>query len=145
MRKLIFAAFIALLFIGCTKEDASTSLVGTKWVMSWDDAKEIVEFTSDTDVRIYEADENLNFSDFLHEGKYVYTNGNITFQDDKLFLSDVWGLTICYYYYFQSASINGDILTVSTTGKKLVIEDISTGEYTLTDVEGEEFKFMKVE
>lgn len=143
---LFCSAIILMTSVSCTKEDAKSgdSLVGTKWVMAWDDAKEIIEFTSGTDVRIYEADENLNYSDFLHEGKYSYNNGKVTFSDDKLFLADVWGITICYYYYFQSADVNGDVLTVHTTGKKLVIEDLTTGEHTITEVEGDTFKFMKV-
>ena len=111
--------------------------------MAWDDAKQVVEFTSETDVRIYEADDNLNYSDFLHEGKYSYQSGKITFNDDKIFLADVWGITMCYYYYFKTATVDGDILRVNTTGKKVVI-DLTTITDTWTDVDGKDFAFMKV-
>ena len=138
---LLIASSLIVLLTSCTKE--KVSLVGTKWVMAWDDAKEVVEFTSPTDVRIYEADDNLNYSNFLHEGKYSYDSGVITFNDEKIFLADVYGITMCYYYYFKSAKVDGDVLRVSTTGRKVVI-DLSTLTDTWTDVDGKDFTFMKV-
>ena len=142
----LIAICSTLLFSSCENEldDITDSLVGTKWVMSWDGAKEIIEFTSSTDVRIYEADANLNYSDYLKEGKYFYVDGQITFTDKNLFLTDIYGISICYYYYFEAGTINGDILNIEASGKKLVIHSLTTGEYSYTDVEGERFKFMKV-
>ncbi len=138
---LYLAASLMMFMVGCTKEESS--LVGTKWVMAWDDAKKIVEFTTETDVRIYEADDNLNYSDFLHEGKYSYESGKVVFNDEKIFLSDVWGITMCYYYYFKTATVDGDVLHVSTTGKKVEI-DLSSLTDTWTVVDGKDFTFMKV-
>ena len=146
----LMAALLCMPMVSCEKDDIDSnkgSLVGTKWTMTYLGDKYVVEFTSKTDVRSYEADDNYNFSNYLHEDTYSYKNGMVTFDSGKLCVTDVIGLTICYYYYFESATIENDVMRLKTKGEKLTIKmnsnyDITDMKYE--DVSGKNFNLVKV-
>ena len=146
----LMAALLCLPLVSCEKDDIDSnkdSLVGTKWTMTYLGDKYVVEFTSKTDVRSYEADDNYNFSNYLHEDTYSYKNGMVTFDSGKLCVTDVIGLTICYYYYFESATIENDVMRLKTNGEKLTIKMNSNYDITdmkFEDVSGKNFNLVKV-
>lgn len=141
--------FLSVISISCEKdEDAKKdSLEGTKWSMTYDGDRYVIEFTSSKDVRSYESDDNYNFSNYLKEDTYTYEDGNVTFNSGKMFITDVIGLTICYYYTFTSATIENDVMRLKTTGQKLTMKLDSN--YNITDmkyedVSGKNFNLIKV-
>ena len=146
----LMAALLCMPMVSCEKDDIDSnkdSLVGTKWTMTYLGDKYIVEFTSKKDVRCYEADDNYNFSNYLHEDTYSYTDGKVTFDSGKLFVTDVIGLSICYYYYFESATIENDVMRLKTKGEKLTIQMNSNFDITdmiYEDVSGKNFNLVKV-
>lgn len=151
--KFIWLAFIALtfslcIFSSCSKDDdqeqspsEETKLVGTKWTITYLGTKYIVEFKSDTDVCSYEADINNNYTNYLHEGKYTFDGKNITFTDKKNYFMDVIGLSGCYYYYFTSAEVNGNIMSLKTNEVKLTV---TSNSVTTTDTGTKSFSLMKL-
>lgn len=141
---------VAMLSVGFTScgsddddDDSSLSLVGTKWTVTYLSTKYIVEFTSNTDVISYEADANNNYVNYLHEDKYTITGNKVTFASDKLFFMDLVGLSICYYYFFKTADINGNTMRLTTNEQKLTI---NLNDYTsTTEDKGEKtFTLMKI-
>ena len=113
--------------------------------MIWNDTKGIIEFTSETNVKIYEADDNLNYTDYLREGKYSYKDGKVKFYDNELFVVDAYRHDrVWFYYYFQTGTFNSDKMTVEATGKKLVFDD-HTGDLTTTDLNDSILRFWKVQ
>lgn len=133
--------------VSCSKDEMNMndSLEGTKWQIIFNDTKGIIEFTSETNVKIYEADDNLNYTDYLREGKYSYKDGKVKFYDNELFVVDVYRPDrVWFYYYFQTATFNSDKMTVEATGKKLVIDD-HTGVLTTTDLNDSILRFWKVQ
>ena len=145
--KFICTALFVTMSVSCSKDEMNMndSLEGTKWQMIWNDTKGIIEFTSETNVKIYEADDNLNFTDYLREGKYSYKDGKVKFYDNELFVVDVHRHDrVGFYYYFQTATFNSDKMTVEATGKKLVIDD-HTGDLTTTDLNDSILRFWKVQ
>lgn len=106
MRKLaiIFAAIAVL--AGCQKE----SLPNSKWVTSLSDQGYVMEFTSDSDVRIYECDSNYNYWDSLQEDTYTKNGNNITFGGAMDYVRYTFNV-----YKITSARIDGDVMTVVAT------------------------------
>ena len=145
--KFICTALFVTMSVSCSKDEMNMndSLEGTKWQMIWNDTKGIIEFTSETNVKIYEADDNLNYKDYLREGKYSYKDGKVKFYDNELFVVDVYRPDrVWFYYYFQTATFNSDKMTVEATGKKLVIDD-HTGDLSTTDLNDSILRFWKVQ
>lgn len=144
MKKLaiIFAAIAVL--AGCQKED-SVSLVGTKWTYEFNDSPYVLEFTSETDVRTYEADNNYNFKASLAEGNYNYDSGKITFSGNIGVINAA--LIILYYrYYFKTATISGDIMKVIASDETIVfpVEDGKVQEPEITYNGEHTFTLMKL-
>ena len=132
----------------CSKEEINInmegSLEGTKWQITWEGTKGIIEFTSETDVKIYEADDNLTYTDYLRIGKYSYKDGKITFYDNELLVVDMYRRNkIWFYYYLQTATFNSDKMTVVATGEKFVVDDY-TGDITTTELKPSILRFIKV-
>lgn len=121
MRKLAIIIAAIVILAGCSKEDI---LVGSKWSYEFNSSTYLLEFTSDTDVRTYEVDNNYNYKASLTEGKYHYNNGHITFGEN--FGVARSALIILYYrYYFKTASISGDIMNIIASDETIIfpIED----------------------
>lgn len=145
--KFICTALFVTMSVSCSKDEMNMndSLEGTKWQMIWNDTKGIIEFTSETNVKIYEADDNLNYTEYLREGKYSYKDGKVKFYDNELFVVDAYRHDrVWFYYYFQTATFNSDKMTVEATGKKLVFDD-HTGDLTTTDLNDSILRFWKVQ
>ena len=89
--------------VSCSKEEINIedTLEGTKWQITWKDTKGIIEFTSETDVKIYEADDNLAYTDYHRIGKYSYKDGKITFYDNELFVVDMYHRNKIWFYYYS--------------------------------------------
>ena len=53
--KFICTALFVTMSVSCSKDEMNItdSLEGTKWQMIWNDTKGIIEFTSETNVKIY--------------------------------------------------------------------------------------------
>ena len=151
--KFIWLAFITLtftlcIFSSCSKDDdqeqspsQETKLVGTKWTITYSGTKYIVEFKSDTDVCSYEADINNNYTNYLNEGKYTFDGKNITFTDKNNYFMNVIGIAVCHYYYFTSAEVNGNTMSLNTNEVKLIV---STSSVTKTDMGTKPFTLMKL-
>ena len=144
---ILMVAMLCVGFTSCGSDDEedepSLSLVGTKWTVTYMSTKYIVEFTSNTDVISYEADVNNNYVNYLHEDKYTLLGNKVTFTGGKLFFMDVVGLTICYYYNFKTAEVNGNTMKLVTNEEKLTI---NLNNYTTTtENKGEKtFNLMKI-
>ena len=139
-------ALLIAMSVSCSKEEINIedTLEGTKWQITWKDTKGIIEFTSETDVKIYEADDNLTCTDYLKIGKYSYKDGKITFYDNELFVVDMYHRNkIWFYYYLQTATFNSDKMTVEATGEKFVVDDY-TGDITTTELNLSILRFIKV-
>ena len=69
MRKQIsFLSLIlfSLLFVSCGEvEKEEDTLIGSKWTVTYLSYKYILEFTSATNARFFEADENNNYKNYL--------------------------------------------------------------------------------
>ena len=144
---ILMAAMLSVGFTSCgsddDEDDPSLSLVGTKWTVTYLSTKYVVEFTSNTDVISYEADANNNYVNYLHEDKYTISGNKVTFAGGKLFFMDLVGLSICYYYYFKTAEVNGNAMKLVTNEQKLTI---NLKDYTsTTEDKGEKtFNLMKI-
>ena len=68
----MFMAVSLPLIISCGSDDCddekSSPLVGTKWTSTIHDQKYILEFSSASEVLLYEADVNNNYVDNLEKG-----------------------------------------------------------------------------
>ena len=118
MKRLSAILVIILSLLSCTKEDQALS--GTKWTFEFNSSPYIMEFTSDKDVRVYEADSNYNYKSSLIEGTYTYNNNKITFGEN--FGVARSAMIILYYrYYFKNATINNDTMKVTSSEEKIVI------------------------
>jgi len=116
MKKIIFSLlFFSLLFIftGCSSSDNSSSIKGTKWskytpevvyTANWvvPAYYTFVEFTSETDVTMYDGSENGSPSGTIYNGKYVVIGNKIT----------VTGLTY-NSWFLTDATINGNALSMN--------------------------------
>lgn len=146
MLSVMMLAMLSLAFVSCgdDEESQASSLIGTKWTVTYLSTKYIVEFTSATDVISYEADANNNYVNYLHEDKYIISGNKVTFASRKLFFTDVVGLSICYYYYFKTAEISSNSMKLVTNEKKLTI---NLNDYTSTteDKGDKTFTLMKIQ
>lgn len=136
--------FIALLSIlGCSKEERA--IVGSKWVFQFDGSPYVMEFTSKSDVRLYEVDANYNYKDGLLEGTYSYNNGKIVF-GEQFGLVKASIIILYYRYYFMDAVIDGDILKVNASEEKIVIPivDGKAQEPEITYLGEKTFSLMKL-
>lgn len=104
-----------------------------------------MEFTSDKDVRVYEADSNYNYKSSLIEGIYTYNNNKVTFGEN--FGVARGAMIILYYrYYFKNATINNDTMKVTSSEEQIVFP-IVDGEVQEPEIEylGEKvFTLMKL-
>lgn len=146
---IMMVAMLGVSFVSCSSADddetsPKSSLVGTKWTVTYLSTKYIVEFTTATDVISYEADANNNYVNYMHEDKYTVSGNKVTFSNGSLFFMDLVGLSICYYYIFDTADINGNYMKLITHEKKLTI---NLKDYTTTEEEkGEKtFTLMKIQ
>ena len=146
---IMMVAMLSFGFVSCSSNDddeednGSSSLVGTKWTVTYLGDKYIVEFTSNTDVIQYEADANNNYTGYMHEDKYTLTGNVVTFTNQKLYFAD-GGITIIHYNHFIKAEINGNIMKLITKKEKVTI-DLKTLE-TTREYEGEgSFTLMKIQ
>lgn len=149
MRKQItFLSLIlfSLLFVSCGEvEKEEDTLIGSKWTVTFLSYKYIIEFTSATNARFFEADENNNYKNYLQEGTYSYADGNVTFgADEKLFIADVISMFMCNYYYLKTATVSGDVMKVTTRGKKLTFHSLNEGDYTEEEISGKSFTLMRI-
>ena len=130
MKRLSAILVIILSLLSCTKDD---SLTGTKWTFEFNSSPYVMEFTSDKDVRVYEADSNYNYKSSLIEGIYTYNNNKITFGEN--FGVARSAMIILYYrYYFKNATINNDTMKVTSSEEKIVIP-IVDGEVQEPEIE----------
>lgn len=141
-----FAIIIAAIAVlaGCSK-DQSQSMIGTKWTYEFNSSTYVLEFTSETDVRTYEADDNYNFKASLTEGNYNYNNGKITFSGNIGVIRAAM-IMLYYRYYFKTAAINGDVMKVTASDETIVfpLEDGEVQEPEITYNGEHTFTLMKL-
>ena len=131
MKRLLIILTTIVSLVACEKSNAS--LVGTKWTYGFNSSTYVMEFTSKTDVRTYEADNNYNFKGSLTEGEYNYSNGKITFGENFGVAKGV--MIILYYrYYFKTATIEGDVMKVISSEESIIIP-IKDGEAQEPEIE----------
>jgi hypothetical protein len=143
MKKIIIIIAAILALVGCEKSNAS--LVGTKWTYQFNSSTYVMEFTSKTDVRTYEADNNYNFKGSLTEGEYNYSNGKITFGENFCVARGI--MIILYYrYYFKTATIEGDVMKVISSEEQIIfpIEDGEVQEPEIKNLGDYTFTLMKL-
>lgn len=143
MKKIAIIIAVILTLVGCEKSNAS--LVGTKWTYEFNSSTYVMEFTSKTDVRTYEADNNYNFKGSLTEGEYNYSNGKITFGEN--FGVARGAMIILYYrYYFKTATIEGDVMKVISSEEQIIfpIEDGEVQEPEIKNLGDYTFTLMKL-
>lgn len=143
MKRIISSLFLVLsiiAFSACSK--SSGGLSGTKWTTTFSGDRYVLEFTSASDARIYKADDNLNYVEYLRQGTYSKNNGTITFQDENIFLGDMKGIVFVEYYYFTSGTISGDTISISTRGSRLKVS-FDGPSTEREDIPGKSFTFLK--
>lgn len=117
-------------------------LVGTKWSVTYIGTRYVMEFTSNKDVRMYEADENYNYENYLHEDVYSRNGNKLVFTNGNMYISDI-GFSISYFYHAKSAVIDGSKMVVTASGEKMTA-NIKTGDLSIEDYKGTTFTMMKV-
>lgn len=153
MKKMKFGSIVLLmavslpLIISCGSDDSddekSSPLVGTKWTSTIHDQKYILEFSSASEVLLYEADVNNNYVDNLEKGKYSF-NGNAISFNKSIILSHSYSFSFDFtYYYFKTANISGNTMTIITDEKEVKVS-ISTGTSEEKEKGEKKFTFMKV-
>ena len=142
MKRILLVLLSILTLVGCSKEERA--IVNSKWVFDFDGSPYILEFTSKDDVRVYETDANYVFKGSLTESTYSYDNGTIYF-GEKLGVID-GTLIIFYRYYFKTATINNDVMTVKSSEEKIIIpiEDGEVKEPIVEDMGERTFTLMKL-
>lgn len=143
---IVMVAMLSVNFTACSSddgEDTFSSLVGTKWTITYLGDKYIIEFTSNSDVIQYEADANNTYTGNMHEDKYTLSGNVVTFAKQNLYFAD-GGITIIHYNHFKKAEINGNTMKLTTRKEKVTI-DLKTFDTTRED-EGEgSFTLMKIQ
>lgn len=115
MRKILFALVAALALWGCEKED---SFIGSRWITSLSNQGYVMEFMSDSDVRIYACDANYNYWSSLQNDTYIKSGNHIDFSGSGIGVGNIYN-----YKFFQFAEIDGDIMTIHAENKNGSGED----------------------
>jgi len=153
MKKMKFWSLLLLmavslpLFNSCGSDDGddekSSSLVGTKWTSTIRDTKYILEFSSSSEVLLYEADVNNNYVDNLDKGNYSFDGNTINF-NKSVMLSHSYTFSFEFTYnYFKTANISGNTMTI-ITDEKVVKVNMSTSSSEESEKGEKKFTFMKV-
>ena len=106
---LILFTVTLLSFSSCNKDNPQQEqnlLVGTKWCSTYSDYLMVLEFTSATEVTAYFAKENGVYDSGKTTSPYTLSGNKVTFSD----LTLRW---IYAYYKFETASLDGALLSVS--------------------------------
>lgn len=113
MKKIVLLILSALMLICSSCEKEAGKLKNSKWTFKFGVNNYAMEFTSKTDVRTYQCDNNYNFEDSLQEGTYVQDGNNITFggEIDMLVGSGLFPTV----YHVTSGVINGDTMQITAT------------------------------
>ena len=115
MKKFLLICVAAMVALSsCSKpNDEQTKdknpYTGTKWSRVISKTMQVLEFTSDTEAMVYEADENGNFKSTTAKGKYTYSGNTITFSNmvdvgavDYIYeKAEVSGSTLQLFYYWE--------------------------------------------
>lgn len=134
------------IFLSCSKDDddTQTSLIGTKWTITYLGDKYVCEFTTKDDVILYEADANGNYENYLKEDKYSFDGTKVVFKNKKLYMTDWYGLSYYYEYSFKEATVVGSKMDVTTNSRKITTNITSTGIPTIEDKGTKNFILLKI-
>lgn len=77
---------------------------GTKWSYATSGGKEVLHFTSETNVTFYKADVNGNFKATRATGEYSYSGNNISFSN----MVEHDGVD----YIYENATVSGTTMTL---------------------------------
>ena len=150
MKKMKFWSVLLLMVVflpvlnSCSSDDEnSPSLTGTKWTSTINDKKYILEFSSGSEVLLYEADINNNYVDNLDKGNYSFDKNTVNFNESiSLSYSPTLSFRITFNY-FKTANISSNTMTVITREKELKV-NISTSDSEEIEKGEKKFTFMKV-
>ena len=136
-------ALFLLLPMGSCHKDSGKSLIGTKWTKtSGPGVRYILEFTSQSDVRLFEADEYNDYKSGLLEDTYSFSDGIVSFDKKSLRIMKFSGSTVTGYY-FQNATVSEDVMKVQTKGVE-VQADLSEETTPSKEVQGVYVTFEKL-
>lgn len=146
---IIMMAIFSMGIVSCGSDDndegGASSLKGTKWTFTFHDTKYILEFSTASEALFYEADVNNNYIDDLNKGSYIFDGNTIKF-NRSIVLSHSYTFSFVFnYYYFETAVISGNTMTLITNEKEVKVTSLSEGTTTVTQKGEKSFTLMKIQ